>query len=112
MGGGLGDDALVGAGGAHLVELAPVYLHHRRAGLPGQGGQARQGAVGLSGGHKHLVQGAAAFDGLGDGVSSLEIILRRCVFSLPAGRSFLIHWLLSIPGRRVRPVLTTYQVIV
>ena len=103
---------LVGAGGAHLVELAPVYLHHRGTGLPGQGGKARQGAVGLSGGHKYLVQGAAAFDRLGDGVSSLEIILRRCVFPLPAGRSFLIHWLLSIPGRRVRPVLTTYQVIV
>ena len=61
VGGGQGDDALVRAGGAHLVQPAPVHLHHRGSGLPGQRRQPGQRPVGIARGDEDLVQGAAAF---------------------------------------------------
>ena len=48
MGGGLGDDSLVGMCEAHLIQLAPVHRKDHRAFFPGLGGQAGQTMVCIS----------------------------------------------------------------
>ena len=43
-----GDDALVGVGAAHVVQLPPVGLHHHDARRPGLGGDVAQSLVHLT----------------------------------------------------------------
>ena len=42
------DDALMGVGAAHAVQLPPVGLHHHDARRPGLGGDVAQGGIGLT----------------------------------------------------------------
>ena len=54
-----GDDALVGVGTAHAVQLAPVGVHHHDALFPGGGGDMPQGGVGFALGDENFVDGHA-----------------------------------------------------
>lgn len=82
--GGLRDDALMGAGDAHVVELAAVAGHGRDAALFRLGGNVRE-VCAL--GEEDLVHRAARAQGFEDGVAALDqgtVVLlrgRRLCFS-------------------------------
>ena len=54
-----GDDALVGVGDAHGVQLAAVGFHHHNALTPGGGGDVAQGGVGFTLGDIDFIHGGA-----------------------------------------------------
>ena len=92
MGGSQGDDALMGTGEGHGIQLPAIHRNHHGSGLLGLGSQPLQAPVGISGGDEHLVNGAAAFQGLGNGVAALQLAF---------------HFLgrLGALGKPIRPVL-------
>ena len=67
-----GDDALVGMGAAHGVQLPPVRLHHHHARRPGFGGNMSQGLVRLSLLEVNFVNRLPCPQGLNDGVAPLD----------------------------------------
>ena len=70
--GGHGDDALVGVGAAHGVQLVPVHLCQHGPLLPGLVGQLAQGKVHLALEEEDLVNGGAGPQGLGHGVAAFD----------------------------------------
>ena len=73
MGSGQSDDALVGTGGGHGIQLPPVNGHYHGSRLLGLGGQPLKALVRIALGHEHLVDGAAAFQCLRDGVPAFQL---------------------------------------
>ncbi len=73
MGGGQGDDSLMGVGGRHGVQLPPVHGNHHGACFLGLGGQTLQAPVRIAGSDKEFIDGAAAFQGFLDGVAPLQL---------------------------------------
>ena len=70
--GGHGDDALVGVGAAHEVQLAPVGLHHHHVLGAGLGGNVAQSGVGLALGQIDFVDGDPGAQGLDHRVAAFN----------------------------------------
>ena len=70
--GGQGDDALVGVGAGHVVQLAAVGLHHHDARGAGLGGDVAQGLVRLALGQIDLVDGRAGAESFNDRIAALD----------------------------------------
>ena len=66
------DNALMGVGAGHTVQLAAVGLHHHDARVPGLGGDVAQRLVRLALGKVDLVDGGADAQGLDHGVAPLD----------------------------------------
>ena len=76
--------ALMGVGAAHVVQLAPVGLHHHDAGGTGLGGDVAQRLVGLALGQIDLIDGGAGAQRLDHRVAAFNdaigFRLRQCLF--------------------------------
>ena len=75
MGSSQSDDALMGAGEGHLVQLAAVNGDDDGAGFLSLSGQTLEAAVGVALGDKDLVDGAACLQSLGQGVAAFQLAL-------------------------------------
>ena len=84
----------MGTGEGHGVQLPAVYRHNHGTGFLCLGGKALQALVGVAVGDEDLVDGAAAFQSLGDGIPALQLAFNFLIFLLlgeaigPAGRRF------------------------
>ena len=89
VGGDQGDDTLMGPGGGHLVQLPAVHGNHHGTGFLGFCGKPLQTPVGVTHGHKDLVDGPAYLQGFLQGVAALDLALyffcRRCPVSEAVG---------------------------
>ena len=70
-----GDDALMGTGEGHLVQLAAVNRNDDGAGFLGLSSQTLQAAVGVALCNEDLVDGTACLQRLGQGVATLQLTL-------------------------------------
>ena len=104
MGSHQSDNALMGPGYGHLIQLPAVHRYHPRTGFLDLGSQALQALIGIAVGDKHLVDGAAGFQRFGNGVTTLELALNffhrlgalckavgSAVLILALGAAFFIH---------------------
>jgi hypothetical protein len=73
MGGGQCNDALVRTGCGHLIQFPAVNGDNHGTGFLCLGGQTLQTPVGIAGGHKYLVDGAAGFQCFGQSVSAFQL---------------------------------------
>ena len=69
------DDALMGVGHAHGVQLPPVHADHHGPRFLGLLGQPLEAVVHLAAGHEHLIDGPAGAKGLLHGVAALQAAL-------------------------------------
>ena len=83
-----GDDALVCAGGTHLIELAPVGGDHNGPCIFCHGGKPCQRPVGAALGQIDLVNGPPCLQRLRDGVAPLNHALAE--LTLGQGFSFVV----------------------
>ena len=88
-----GDDALVGVGAAHGVQLPPVRFHHHGPGGAGLGGDVAQGLVRLALLQVDFINGRPGPQGLDDGVPPLDDAV-----GLGGGGSAVFHRVPSRPG--------------
>ena len=104
-----GDYALMGSGGAHLIELPAIHGNHHGPRFLGQRGQPGQSAVGAALSDVDLVDRAAAFQRLGQRVAAFnqtlgelvrsfvrllpspDVASRRGIFLLLSVKSLVIH---------------------
>ena len=75
MGSGQGNDALMGMGGGHLIQLPAVHGNHHGTGFLGLGCQTLQRPVRITRCHKYLINGAAGAEGFGQGIAALQLTL-------------------------------------
>ena len=75
-----GDNALVGLGHAHEIELSPVGVGDRDPGLPRFGRDEAEGLVRLTLGYEDLVYGAACPQSLDNCVAALYYIVSYLFF--------------------------------
>ena len=87
--GGHGDDALMGVGAGHLVQLPPVGVDHHHAVGAGGVGDVTQGAVGVPLGQVDLINGGPGTQCLDDRVASFNDAIR---FGIPLGRAFAVFF--------------------
>ena len=92
-----GDDALVGVGHAHGVQLPAIHRDHHSAGLLCLSSQTLQAPIRITGGNKYFINGPATFQGFRQCVTTLQLPLDLFHRSRSLGSAMLFIHIRHLP---------------